>query len=73
MKICDKHATNSKNHNYFKSQNYERFYEVTIQKRFHEEGEIWTKFIFNSHEGVRKAFLAGQEHVGQGKQIVISI
>lgn len=46
---------------------------MNIQKRFLEEGEIQTKFIFNSHEGVRKAFLAGQEHVGQRKQIVISV
>lgn len=43
---------------------------MNIQKRFHEEGEIRTKFI---HEGVRKAFLAGQEHVGQRKQIVVPI
>ena len=55
MKICDKYSTNSKNHNYFKFQKYERFYEVNIQKRYHEEGEIRTKFV---HEGVRKAFLA---------------
>ena len=69
MKICDKYATNSKNRNYFKLQKYERVYEVNIQKRFLEEGKIRTKFIFNSHEGVRKAFLAGQEHVARGSKL----
>lgn len=44
-KICDKYVTNGRNHIYPKLQKYEKSYRMALQKTFHEEGDISTKYV----------------------------